>query len=58
MSLTEVMDLLIGIFYNTGLMNLTWKLPIMWAIGGFFIYLAIVKKFEPLLLQFDLIEKR
>ncbi len=30
--------------------NLTWQQPIMWAIGGILIFLAIVKKMEPTLL--------
>lgn len=35
---------------QTGLFNLHYKLVIMWGIGLFFIYLAVAKKYEPLLL--------
>ncbi len=35
---------------QTGLFHVTYKLAIMWAIGLFFIYLAVGKKYEPLLL--------
>jgi oxaloacetate decarboxylase beta subunit len=31
-------------------MHLHWKMLVMWGIGFFFLYLAVVKKFEPLLL--------
>ena len=44
-------DLLFNILYTqTGLFHLHYKLIIMWAIAMFFIYLAVVKKYEPLLL--------
>ncbi len=44
-------DLLFNILYTqTGLFHLHYKLAIMWAIALFFIYLAVVKKYEPLLL--------
>ncbi len=36
--------------HQTGFLGLTWGHPVMWLIAGFFLYLAIVKKFEPLLL--------
>jgi oxaloacetate decarboxylase beta subunit len=39
-----------GILHTTGIFNFEWNIIIMWGIGSFFIYLAIVKKFEPLLL--------
>jgi sodium ion-translocating decarboxylase beta subunit len=35
---------------QTGLFHVSYKLAIMWAIGLFFIYLAVGKKYEPLLL--------
>jgi sodium ion-translocating decarboxylase beta subunit len=35
---------------QTGLFHVNYKLAIMWAIGLFFIYLAVGKKYEPLLL--------
>lgn len=50
MTINEIMDMLKGIVYTTGIFNFDFKLVIMWAIACFFIYLAIVKKFEPLLL--------
>lgn len=50
MTVNEVLDMLYGIFYTTGLWNLSWKLLVMWGISGLFLYLAIVKNFEPLLL--------
>ncbi|GAB4259431.1 sodium ion-translocating decarboxylase subunit beta [Deferrisoma sp.] len=36
--------------HQTGFLGLTWGHPVMWLVAGFFLYLAIVKKFEPLLL--------
>jgi sodium ion-translocating decarboxylase beta subunit len=50
MTLNEIYDMLRGIFFTTGLWNLSWKFLVMWAIGGLFMYLAIKKNFEPLLL--------
>ena len=50
MSFMEILEMLTGIFQTTGLMNITWKMVIMWGIGCFFIYLAVAKKYEPLLL--------
>jgi sodium ion-translocating decarboxylase beta subunit len=38
------------IFSEGGDLNLAWQTPVMWLIGGFFIYLAIKKDMEPLLL--------
>jgi len=35
---------------QTGFMGLSWGHPVMWALAGGFLYLAIAKKFEPLLL--------
>ena len=35
---------------STGIYNLIWQEPVMWAIGGLLIFLAIYKKYEPLLL--------
>jgi sodium ion-translocating decarboxylase beta subunit len=44
-------DVLLNILQTqTGLFNLHYKLIIMWAIALFFIYLAVAKKYEPLLL--------
>jgi sodium ion-translocating decarboxylase beta subunit len=50
MSYQEFLNVLFGILHQTGFLNLTWGHPIMWIVGLFFLYLAIVKKFEPLLL--------
>jgi carboxybiotin decarboxylase len=50
MTVNEVLDMLYGILYTTGIFNFSWKLLIMWGVSGFFMYLAIVKNFEPLLL--------
>ena len=50
MNVNEILDLLTGVLNTTGVINLDWKFIVMWAIGLLFIYLAIVKKFEPLLL--------
>ena len=44
-------DVLLNILYTqTGLFDLHYKLVIMWAIALFFIYLAVAKRYEPLLL--------
>ncbi|MBI4797317.1 MAG: sodium ion-translocating decarboxylase subunit beta [Desulfarculus sp.] len=50
MDLQEVLDLLNGIFFSTGITHLSWKYLVMWGISGLFLYLAINKNFEPLLL--------
>ncbi len=50
MSLNEIWDLLIGTYQTTGLPFLGWKAVVMWGIGLFFLYMAIAKDFEPLLL--------
>ncbi len=50
MSMNEIMDMLNGILHTTGVFNFQFKLIIMWAVGGLFMYLAIAKKYEPLLL--------
>jgi len=45
------MDISIGtLWHSTGLANFTWGQLIMMVVGGLLIYLAIAKKFEPLLL--------
>ncbi len=44
------MDVILRIIETTGFSNMTWGNLIMMAIGGVAIYLAIVKKYEPLLL--------
>jgi len=50
MTAKEILDLLSNILHQTGILALHWKYMIMWGIGLLFIYLAIAKKFEPLLL--------
>jgi len=50
MSANEILDLLRGILHTTGIFNFQFNVIIMWGIGSFFMYLAIVKKYEPLLL--------
>lgn len=50
MTVNEILDLLYGTLQTTGLLHLQWNIVIMWGIGSLFIYLAIAKKFEPLLL--------
>jgi len=46
----EILDMLRGTLHTTGIYNFEWNIVIMWAVGCVFIYLAIVKKYEPLLL--------
>jgi len=50
MSWNEIWDLFIGTLQTTGFPTLNWQHAVMWAIGCFFLYMAIVKDFEPLLL--------
>jgi carboxybiotin decarboxylase len=50
MNVNEVLDMLWGILNTTGVFNFSWKFILMWGISGLFLYLAIVKNFEPLLL--------
>ncbi|MFH1138993.1 MAG: sodium ion-translocating decarboxylase subunit beta [Pseudomonadota bacterium] len=50
MTINEILDLLLGIYHTTGIASLDWKQPLMWGIGLLFLYLAIKKDFEPLLL--------
>jgi sodium ion-translocating decarboxylase beta subunit len=50
MTINEILDMLKGILYTTGVFNWQWNLLVMWGVGILFIYLAIVKKYEPLLL--------
>lgn len=46
----DLIEMLRQIWEQMGIVHLNWKYPIMWAIGCFFVYLAIARKFEPLLL--------
>lgn len=48
--LVSPLEMLRSIADQLGVMHLTWKYPVMWAIGLLFIYLAIKRNFEPLLL--------
>jgi sodium ion-translocating decarboxylase beta subunit len=50
MTINEILDMLHGILYTTGVFNFHFKLIVMWALGCLFIYLAVAKKYEPLLL--------
>jgi sodium ion-translocating decarboxylase beta subunit len=50
MTFNEILEMFYGIMHTTGFFNFQWKLIVMWGVGGLFIYLAIAKKFEPLLL--------
>lgn len=50
MSAQEYLDVLNTIALQTGLFSLKWGHMVMWAIGLFFIFLAVAKKYEPLLL--------
>lgn len=44
------MEDLIDLWLSTGIANLTWGQVLMMGVGGLLIYLAIAKRFEPLLL--------
>jgi oxaloacetate decarboxylase beta subunit len=46
----ELVDTLTEIARQTGIMHVEWRHVIMWGIGTLFIYLAIARQFEPLLL--------
>lgn len=50
MTANEILDLLYGTVQTTGIYNFQWNIIIMWGVGSLFIYLAIVKNYEPLLL--------
>ena len=50
MSTQELLNMLTNILQQTGIQALHWKDVVMWGVGLLFIYLAIAKKFEPLLL--------
>jgi carboxybiotin decarboxylase len=43
-------DLIRSTWESMGFIHLDWQYPVMWAVAGVFMYLAIVKNFEPLLL--------
>jgi sodium ion-translocating decarboxylase beta subunit len=50
MTVDEILDMLYGTLHTTGVYNFQWNIVVMWCVGCLFIYLAIVKKYEPLLL--------
>lgn len=50
MTPNEILDMLNGTLRTTGIYNFQWNIVVMWIIGCLFIYLAIAKKYEPLLL--------
>lgn len=50
MTVNEILDMLKGIIYLTGVYNFQWNIVVMWAVGSLFMWLAIAKKYEPLLL--------
>ncbi|MBI5779512.1 MAG: sodium ion-translocating decarboxylase subunit beta [Planctomycetes bacterium] len=50
MQSNSIIDMINNIIQQTGILHMNWQYPVMWCIGLLFIYLAIVKKFEPLLL--------
>ena len=50
MTANEILDMLYGTLHTTGIYNFQWNIIIMWGVGCLFIYLAIAKKYEPLLL--------
>ena len=50
MTTNEIIDLLYGTLATTGIFNFQWNILIMWGVGSLFMYLAIAKKYEPLLL--------
>jgi sodium ion-translocating decarboxylase beta subunit len=50
MTAYDILEMLRSTLQTMGILNFTWKVVVMWGIGSLFLYLAIVKKFEPLLL--------
>lgn len=50
MTADEILDMLYGTLHTTGIFNFQWNVIIMWTVGCMFIYFAIAKKYEPLLL--------
>jgi len=44
------MDALNDLIALTAIPHVTWKMMVMWAVAGVLLYLAVAKKFEPLLL--------
>lgn len=50
MTANEILHMLYGTLRTTGIYNFQLDIVVMWGIGCLFIYLAIAKKYEPLLL--------
>ncbi|MBN2123865.1 MAG: sodium ion-translocating decarboxylase subunit beta [Deltaproteobacteria bacterium] len=50
MTINEILDLLRGVYFTTGIEGLSPGHVLMWCVSFLFVYLAIVKHFEPLLL--------
>jgi carboxybiotin decarboxylase len=50
MDTQEFMKVMGSLYNQTGFLSLTWGHVVMWMIGLFFLFLAVVKKYEPLLL--------
>ena len=50
MSAYDVYEMFKGTIDTMGILSISWQMLLMWSIAGFFMYLAIVKNFEPLLL--------
>jgi len=50
MTVNEILDMLYSTLHTTGIYNFQWNIIVMWGVGCLFIYLAIAKKYEPLLL--------
>ena len=45
-----MIDLLQNLYEDTGLSHISWQMSVMWLVVFVLLYLAICKKFEPLLL--------
>jgi sodium ion-translocating decarboxylase beta subunit len=50
MTAYDILEMLKSTLQTMGILNFTWKPLVMWGIASLFLYLAIVKNFEPLLL--------
>ena len=50
MTWNEIVDMLASTLHTTGIYHFQWNIVVMWIVGCLFMYLAIAKKYEPLLL--------
>ena len=50
MTWNEIVDMLFSTLHTTGIYHFQWNIVVMWIVGCLFMYLAIAKKYEPLLL--------